>query len=30
LIKNWEDVPLKAWAEEHSGDQQQPVEKVHI
>jgi ectoine hydroxylase len=30
LIKNWEDVPLKAWAEERLGEGQQPVEKVHI
>jgi len=30
LIKNWEDVPLKKWAEERSGDGQGPVEKVHI
>jgi len=30
LIKDWEDVPLKAWAEERTGSQQQPLEKVHI
>jgi hypothetical protein len=30
LIKNWEDVPLKAWAEERSGGTLQSVEKVHI
>jgi ectoine hydroxylase-related dioxygenase (phytanoyl-CoA dioxygenase family) len=30
LIKNWEDVPLKSWAEAQSGDGQQTVEKVHI
>jgi ectoine hydroxylase len=30
LIKNWEDVPLKAWAEERTGEKQQSVEKVHI
>ena len=30
LIKNWEDVPLKAWAEERSGKAPRPVEKVHI
>jgi ectoine hydroxylase-related dioxygenase (phytanoyl-CoA dioxygenase family) len=30
LIKNWEDVPLKAWAEERAGSGQQTMEKVHI
>jgi ectoine hydroxylase len=30
LIKNWDDVPLKQWAEEHAGLRQEPVEKVHI
>jgi ectoine hydroxylase-related dioxygenase (phytanoyl-CoA dioxygenase family) len=30
LIKNWEDVPLKAWAEERAGNGQQTIEKVHI
>jgi len=30
LIKNWEDVPLKAWAEERAGNGQQTMEKVHI
>jgi ectoine hydroxylase-related dioxygenase (phytanoyl-CoA dioxygenase family) len=30
LIKDWEDVPLKAWAEEQAGGGQQSVEKVHI
>jgi ectoine hydroxylase-related dioxygenase (phytanoyl-CoA dioxygenase family) len=30
LIKNWEDVPLKAWAEERAGNGQQTLEKVHI
>jgi ectoine hydroxylase len=30
LIKNWQDVPLKAWAEERSGIGQQTAEKVHI
>ena len=30
LINNWEDVPLKAWAEERSGEKQPSVEKVHI
>jgi ectoine hydroxylase len=30
LIKNWQDVPLKAWAEERSGNGQQTAEKVHI
>lgn len=30
LIKSWEDVPLKAWAEERSGPSQSAVEKIHI
>jgi len=30
LIKNWEDVPLKAWAEERAGNGEQSMEKVHI
>ena len=30
LIKDDEDVPLKAWAEAQSGATQQPTEKVHI
>jgi len=30
LIKDWDDVPLKQWAEEQSGASQQPTEKVHI
>jgi len=30
LIKDWEDVPLKAWAEERSGSASRPTEKVHI
>jgi hypothetical protein len=30
LIKDWEDVPLKEWAEERSGSAAQPTEKVHI
>ena len=30
LIKNWEDVPLKAWAEERAGSGEQSMEKVHI
>jgi ectoine hydroxylase len=30
LIKNWDDVPLKAWAEERSGGQTRPTERVHI
>jgi ectoine hydroxylase-related dioxygenase (phytanoyl-CoA dioxygenase family) len=29
LIKNWDDVPLKTWAEERAG-QRQTIEKVHI
>jgi ectoine hydroxylase-related dioxygenase (phytanoyl-CoA dioxygenase family) len=29
LIKSWDDVPLKQWAEERAG-QQQTIEKVHI
>ncbi|MBV9174708.1 MAG: phytanoyl-CoA dioxygenase family protein [Chloroflexi bacterium] len=29
LIKNWDDVPLKKWAEDRAG-QQQTIEKVHI
>jgi ectoine hydroxylase len=30
LIKNWEDVPLKAWAEARSGATQAPIDRVHI
>ncbi len=30
LIKDWADVPLKAWAEERSGEPRRPDEKVHI
>jgi ectoine hydroxylase len=30
LIKDLEDVPLKAWAEERTGSPSQPKEKVHI
>ncbi len=30
LLKDTEDVPLKAWAEERSTNGQQPVEKAHI
>jgi Phytanoyl-CoA dioxygenase (PhyH) len=30
LIKDWDDVPLKAWAEERSGADHGPTEKVHI
>lgn len=30
LIKDWEDVPLKAWAEERTGSASQPKDKVHI
>jgi ectoine hydroxylase len=30
LIKDWDDVPLKAWAEERAGGAAQPAEKVHI
>ncbi len=30
LIKDWEDVPLKSWADEQSGGGQQSTEKVHI
>ncbi len=30
LIKDWEDVPLKAWAEERLGSHEQSGEKVHI
>jgi ectoine hydroxylase len=30
LIKNWEDVPLKKWAEDRAGTGQQTVEKVHV
>jgi ectoine hydroxylase len=30
LIKDWGDVPLKAWADERSGDTAQATEKVHI
>ena len=30
LIKNWDDVPLKKWAEEQPGGGPQAVEKVHI
>jgi ectoine hydroxylase len=30
LIKNWDDVPLKAWAEERAGVASQPTERVHI
>ena len=30
LIKDADDVPLKAWAEERAGTGQEPTEKVHI
>jgi ectoine hydroxylase-related dioxygenase (phytanoyl-CoA dioxygenase family) len=30
LIKHWEDVPLKKWAEERAGNGQQTIDKVHI
>jgi len=30
LIKDWDDVPLKAWAEERLGGADRPAEKVHI
>jgi ectoine hydroxylase len=30
LIKDWEDVPLKAWAEERLGQAVQPTERAHI
>jgi ectoine hydroxylase-related dioxygenase (phytanoyl-CoA dioxygenase family) len=30
LIKSWEDVPLKAWAEARSGATQAPIDRVHI
>jgi len=30
LIKEWDDVPLKAWAEERLGGGDRPAEKVHI
>jgi ectoine hydroxylase len=30
LIRNWEDVPLKAWAEERAGHGPQSMERVHI
>jgi ectoine hydroxylase len=30
LIKDWDDVPLKQWAEERSGGTQLAAEKVHI
>jgi ectoine hydroxylase-related dioxygenase (phytanoyl-CoA dioxygenase family) len=30
LIKNWDDVPLKAWAEERAGKASEPTERVHI
>ena len=30
LIKNWDDVPLKAWATEHGVGDRQSAERVHI
>jgi ectoine hydroxylase-related dioxygenase (phytanoyl-CoA dioxygenase family) len=30
LIKNWDDVPLKKWAEERAGQRPEVLEKVHI
>jgi ectoine hydroxylase len=30
LIKDWQDVPLKAWSEERSGNAAQSMDKVHI
>ena len=30
LIKNWEDVPLKQWAEERAGRGPEALEKIHI
>jgi ectoine hydroxylase len=30
LIKNWDDLPLKKWADERSGGSQEPMEPGHI